>query len=324
MKSCYLCGSGSFNRVEGKVRDRPELGILKCSHCGLVCLENFDHVHDEYYESDYTVENHPAQQWRDYISECRVDDERRLSQILPLVTARGYLDVGCGAGGILIKARPYCRIVAGVEPQSRWRNELRNEGFNIYASIGEVPDQGHDVISLFHVLEHVPEPLPFLAKVARKATNGGVLIIEVPSADDALLQLYRCKAFSEFTYWSPHLFLYNLHTLRLLLSKAGLADRITIQQVQRYPLSNHLMWLAMGKPGGHQTWSFLDTPALTAAYTAQLGSPGMCDTLIAMVQLGRPQCALQRPVSGRSGKQPGLRLPARGLQSHSAGPTGKT
>lgn len=283
--TCYLCGSNRLQPVEGKVRDKPELGILKCLGCGLVFLENFDHVHAEFYASTYTEENHPGKDWQHLLNEQRADDERRLGQILPFIANRRYLDVGCEAGGVLTRARPHCAAAVGVEPQSRWRDELAAQGIVVNPALSAVEDAGFDVVTLFHVLEHIADPRAFLAEVRAKVAPGGMLFIEVPNADDALLKLYRSKAFSEFTYWSPHLFLYDAHTLALLLAQAGFAAGVTIQQFQRYPLSNHLMWLAMGQPGGHQKWSFLDAPTLAAAYAAQLGTLGMCDTLIAIVRL---------------------------------------
>ena len=101
-----------------------------------------------------------------------------------------------------------------------------------------------------------------------------------------MLTLYDNEAFQRFTYWSQHLFLFNAETLRHLATQAGL-QVIAIQQIQRYPLSNHLHWLSRHRPGGHQSWSFIDTPTLTAAYAASLAAVGKCDTLIA--HLERPQ-----------------------------------
>jgi hypothetical protein len=105
------------------------------------------------------------------------------------------------------------------------------------------------------------------------------LIIEVPNADDVLLTLYKNKAFSCFTYWSPHLYLYTTSTLRMLAKKVGLHTE-AIQQEQRYPLSNHLYWLAEGKPGGHIQWNFLNNPVLETAYKHTLASVGKCDTIV--------------------------------------------
>ena len=118
-----------------------------------------------------------------------------------------------------------------------------------------------------------------LKELATRLKDRGRLVIEVPSSEDALLTLYENDAFQRFTYWSQHLFLFNAETLRRLATQAGLRV-VSIQQFQRYPLSNHLHWLSRNRPGGHQHWSFLDTPALTEAYAASLAAVGKCDTLI--------------------------------------------
>ncbi len=94
-----------------------------------------------------------------------------------------------------------------------------------------------------------------LVELADLLTGKGEIIIEVPHADDALLSLYECEPFSHFTYWSCHLFLYTVTTLEMLVEQTGLKLNY-IKQVQRYPLSNHMYWLAEGKPGGHKIWSF--------------------------------------------------------------------
>lgn len=282
---CHLCNSEAIESVQGRVRDRPEVAIRRCTECGLVFLDSFSHVHDSFYEADYTEENHSTLDWQAFLNGCLQDDERRYNQLRSTLINRTYLDVGCGAGGVLLKARGVSKNVTGVEPQSRWRDLLLGAGINTVPSLRDVADAGYDVISLFHVLEHIPEPVPFLKELLSKCSKGGRIFIEVPNADDALLSLYRNKAFMEYTYWSPHLFLYSQHTLARLLEKAGVArERFTITQFQRFPLANHLMWLAEGLPGGHSAWSFLDSPGLNEAYSASLARLGRCDTVCAWIE----------------------------------------
>ena len=117
-----------------------------------------------------------------------------------------------------------------------------------------------------------------------KLSQNGRLVIEVPSSEDALLTLYDSDAFQRFTYWSQHLFLFNADNMRKLVKLAGFRI-VSIQQYQRYALSNHLHWLSKGKPGGHQIWAFLDNPELKAAYANSLAAIGKCDTLIAHIEL---------------------------------------
>jgi hypothetical protein len=132
---------------------------------------------------------------------------------------------------------------------------------------------------MVHVIEHLPDPLSILSALRKSLTRDGRLIVETPNADDALLTRYQCKAFSEFTYWSCHLFLYNCLTLTTLLGKAGYAVEET-RQFQRYPCANHLYWLAHGKPAGQEQWLDLVDPGLDAAYARVLADQGQCDTII--------------------------------------------
>lgn len=286
IRVCCLCGNQSSHVLPGKVRDMPEIRILECTECGLVYLDSHKHISSQYYLSDYEKDLFDKWDWQTYLNYSRQDDERRVSQILPLVTNRSYLDIGCGAGGVVLKVRNACKVIAAVEPMERWRRVLRENGINVFNSPAKIQDKQFDVISMFHVVEHLPNPISFLIGLKSKMSDSGMLIIEVPNVDDALLSLYKSKPFSEFFYWSPHLYYFNPITLSQLLTKAGY-NIVTIQQYQRYPLSNHLKWLAIGKSGGHIDWSFLDSPELTAVYSSQLARLGKCDTLIAWVNLKR-------------------------------------
>jgi predicted SAM-dependent methyltransferase len=166
----------------------------------------------------------------------------------------------------------------GVELDRQYDQHYKNNNIEVFHDI-KLFNKDIDIIFMFHVLEHIGDPLNLLNDIKDKFHNGGNLIIEVPSADDALLTLYENEEFSNFTYWSPHLFLYNVRTLSDLMKKAGYKINY-IKQFQRYNLSNHLYWLSKKKPRGHQIWSFLDSEELTQAYSAVLGKINKCDTII--------------------------------------------
>ncbi|WP_394951450.1 class I SAM-dependent methyltransferase [uncultured Helicobacter sp.] len=139
----------------------------------------------------------------------------------------------------------------------------------------------YDLLTAFHVIEHLADPIGILRQLASLLKDNGKMIIEVPNANDALLSIYKNKAFSEFTYWSPHLYLYNPHTLRKLGEKAGLVVDF-VKCIQRYPLSNTLYWLSNGLPAGQKIWGgFLDSKILQESYESALASVGATDTLIA-------------------------------------------
>ena len=78
-----------------------------------------------------------------------------------------------------------------------------------------------------------------------------------------------------------------LHTrtsLTCILEAAGFKS-VHINGVQRYPLSNHLNWLANGKPGGHRSsLSLIDNFELKEIYAKTLNGLDATDTLVAVAE----------------------------------------
>jgi len=278
---CMLCGEQKCYKREGKVRDNDSLEILECSNCGLVFLSSVDHIKENFYEdSGMHDDKHDLQKW---IKDTVWDDSRRFKQYSEVIKNKDILDFGCGTGGFLKQAKSMAANVYGIEIEKKLEPHFLENELVVYQSIEQL-ECSVDYIFLFHVLEHIKEPFSVLEKLKQKLKSGGKLIIEVPNSEDALLTLYENKAFSCFTYWSPHLYLYNHTTLEILAKKAGLRVD-AIQQIQRYPLANHLYWLSNGKPGGHIQWDFLNDCALNQSYEHVLASLGKCDTLRAYFSL---------------------------------------
>jgi SAM-dependent methyltransferase len=265
---------------KGVVRDDPSLRILECGGCGLVMLSSFGHIQAGHYMNSGMHGNvpPPIESW---LRQSEPDDQRRFEMLRHTLADRAVLDFGSGAGGFLHKVQPLAAAVAGVEPELRIREYWGNT-FTLYGSLSEVTGT-FDLVTAFHVIEHLPDPRATLRELALRLKDCGRLVVEVPNSEDALLTLYDNDAFQRFTYWSQHLFLFSAETLRTLAEQVGLRV-VSIQQLQRYSLSNHLYWLSRHAPGGHRHWSFLDTPALAQAYAGSLAAIGKCDTIIAHLE----------------------------------------
>lgn len=95
-----------------------------------------------------------------------------------------------------------------------------------------------------------------------------------------LLSRYHCEHFADFTYWSAHLFLYTVESFKLLICKTPYFTLEKVEQVQRYPLANHLYWLTHGKPAGQIVWSDFSTDKLNKEYKKVLEKNYECDTLL--------------------------------------------
>lgn len=287
--SCYLCGCKNPIVRSGHARDDERLVPLECRECGLVSLSSFAHITDSFYYNSHMHDSTPCDSALE-ILQSQEDSGRRYIQFHDHFAGKRLLDIGCGTGGFLLKARELATSVAGVEPECRLYPHFQEHGLAVYPDIRGVPTSFEpDIVTMFHVLEHIPDPISILKQIRERffyeKKKSHKLIIEVPNANDALLTLYQNDAFSKFTYWSCHLFLFTENALQTLLERAGFVA-VEITQFQRYPLANHLHWLAYGKPGGHVVWDFFNKKGLAGSYSDSLADLKACDTIIGIFSCG--------------------------------------
>jgi SAM-dependent methyltransferase len=278
--SMGICSLDSIQECYPRVRDRDDIKVMRCSKSGVIFLQRSDHIDTlRYYEEKDKLEYWSAKSRQEALLSCMDDDRRRAAQFESMIRNKRWLDIGTGVGGILDLLAPHASYVCAIEPQRTAREELKNLGYHVYRDIREVEETNFDIITLFHVFEHMPDPLESLRLIASKMKDGQV-VIEVPHANDALLTLYDLDVFKDFTFWSEHLILHTRISLEAMLRKAGFRD-IQVSGCQRYPLANHLYWLSKGKPGGHKEWSFMSNDELDNAYGRTLDRLNYTDTLIA-------------------------------------------
>ncbi|WP_047417698.1 bifunctional 2-polyprenyl-6-hydroxyphenol methylase/3-demethylubiquinol 3-O-methyltransferase UbiG [Cellulophaga sp. Hel_I_12] len=96
-------------------------------------------------------------------------------------TKKSILDVGAGTGDFLNYAKRNSWQISGVEPNEKARKKAAEKGVFLNAGIGELKDRTFDVITLFHVLEHLPNLNHQIFSLNNLLNPGGVLIIAVPN-----------------------------------------------------------------------------------------------------------------------------------------------
>ncbi|MBF0546919.1 MAG: class I SAM-dependent methyltransferase [Candidatus Riflebacteria bacterium] len=265
------------------VRDRDDFKVLRCKKSGVIFLTSTNSLSKEYYteRSDYSYWKFSSRQ--EILHETMVDNQRRAKQLAPVISRKRWLDFGTGVGGILPLLSPIAVETWGLEPQNKARQDLIDLGFKMVKEIEELPDDHFNVITLFHVFEHLSDPIQELKRLQKKMAQGGKIIIEIPHARDFLISFLKCDAFKKFSFWSEHLILHTRQSLERFLQEAGLKN-IVIEGFQRFPLANHLHWLTQQKPGGHEHWQFLRAEDLDEAYSSMLAKLDYTDTLLAFAQ----------------------------------------
>ena len=275
-----VCTEQSITDFYPNVRDRDDVSVLICKKSGVIFLSTSDHMDFSHY-----VEKNDFNYWgtgdrKSAVACGHEDDHRRFRQFENIIVNKKWMDIGTGAGGILDLLSPISSETLAVEPQQSVREYLVKLGYNTYCTVDDVPDNDIEVATMFHVFEHLIDPINTLKVLKNKMAIGGKIIIEVPHAKDFLLSLLDLETFKAFTFWSEHLILHTRESLRVFLEKGGFSN-VTVKGYQRYPLANHLHWLAKGKPAGHIIWDHLRTVMLDTEYENMLAQIDLTDTLIA-------------------------------------------
>lgn len=174
--ACPLCGTKRIRPIDATAN------ICECEPCGYIFDNPRPTIEDlvafysqpNKYDSWLAEEQARDQLWR-----------RRLRHLLRVRKPGSLLDVGAGIGQFLDVARPHFTEVRGTEV-SKSATGIAREKYGLELMRGEIETiefgaTQFDNITLFHVLEHVPNPRTVVEKCARLLRKGGVLMIAVPN-----------------------------------------------------------------------------------------------------------------------------------------------
>jgi SAM-dependent methyltransferase len=174
--SCNVCQSNRIQNVD------PEFRFCRCDSCG--------YVFDSPRPSAQAVAAFYSQppRYDSWLKEERARDalwQRRLKKTLRYRSRGNLLDVGAGIGQFLHHARGVFTQVAGTEISAS-AIKIARDKYALELYPGEVekltmPPASFDNITLFHVLEHVPDPLRLLGRCRDLLRPRGTIVIAVPN-----------------------------------------------------------------------------------------------------------------------------------------------
>lgn len=203
-----------------------------------VSKESFDLYHNIEYDLLQTVPQPPSEdlakyyESEDYIS--HTDSKRSLFEkayhlvkkyalnkkvglISEITPNRTLLDIGAGTGEFLIHAKNHGWNATGTEPGELARARAQSKGLAIENNTESFPDHCFDVITMWHVLEHVADPKAQIAEIKRLLKKDGVAVVAVPNFKSYDANYYR-------QFWAAydvprHLFHYSEFSIRKLFSE---------------------------------------------------------------------------------------------------------
>jgi SAM-dependent methyltransferase len=122
----------------------------------------------------------------------------KLRLILRLNGSSGtLLDIGSGTGDFLKLAKENGWEAKGVEPNAAARNLAKQKNLEVFETIDVLSGQTYDVITLWHVLEHLPNLEFATQKIALLLKPGGTLVVAVPNFNSYDAKYYK-------RYWAAY------------------------------------------------------------------------------------------------------------------------
>ena len=222
----------------------------------------------------------------------RLRHQARFRRLAPFVGDGPVLDYGCGNGDFLrylARRRPgpeyYGFEIPGNEESSR-REVTVLDGGAVTVVRGDIDDVCSVVppchlITMNHVIEHLPDPLAVVAELAAKLAPGGVLEGQTPAAGSLEHRVFR-GAWSG--YHAPrHTVVFSAPGLATLLAKAGLVDveverafnpasiAVSVASVPQRGRAGHI------RRGGASWLAFVAMATALAPVDLLSGSPAIVD-----------------------------------------------
>lgn len=216
--TCLVCSA-----LATPLGEKSGFHLHRCPDCGFLFVHPLPESPLEIYSEDYFAGAGGGHGYVDYDRDKQAmipAFERYLELIEQAYGKKGrMLDIGAATGFFLDIARKRGWETAGVEPSDHAAAMGRAKGIDVRTGTLdalEAPDHSFDVITMWDVIEHVPEPRETLRQVRRLLRPGGIVAINTPDADSLWARVMGMRW--HLIVPPEHLHLFGSGSLRRLLS----------------------------------------------------------------------------------------------------------
>ena len=211
--ACVACGSKTAETVGVK----NELELLRCRECATLYTP-----YSPWYSSEFFYEAYYAEESLSPPTFVQTRLEEITAGFSPYRQSNRLLDIGCGAGNLLLAARKHGWDAQGLDVAEQATEHVRTLGFEVFhgeLQQAQFPSQHFDVITAAEILEHLSEPRLLVQEVARILRPGGMFWTTTPHARGLSARVlglnWRC-------IWPPeHLQLFSVAGMKALLQGVG-------------------------------------------------------------------------------------------------------
>ena len=188
---CWACGAGPMTSSSWLA----PLPFVECAECGFNQRVAPGDAAREHYVHDQYAQDRSGDFVGAELDNRRRDARARLRFIGRHARAGALLDVGTAGGAFLLEAAAVGHAARGIEPTPSFAAYARDHlGLDVQTAAiedADLPDHGLDIVTMWHVLEHLESPLAALRRVHHALRPGGLLAIEVPNAGSGIARAMR-------------------------------------------------------------------------------------------------------------------------------------
>ena len=214
--------------------------LVKCKSCGLVYINPRPRQAEikKYYASDYYVSGAGVKVFLESLL-SHYSLKRKKNFVKCFKRAGKILDIGCGNGRFIsLFASDNMWNAYGIEPNpvgyDLSSQISKAKIFNMELSECGFQGDDFDVITMWHVLEHIYEPNKLLLEIKRILKGEGILVVGVPNISGIGFRLGKKNWFHLDA--PRHIYHYNPQSIKMLLNKNGFDIIKTIYPITEYPL----------------------------------------------------------------------------------------
>jgi ubiquinone/menaquinone biosynthesis C-methylase UbiE len=202
LNQCPICDGREFTLLmecKDYTVSRETFKIVSCNQCGFKFTNPRPHEADlgKYYKSeDYVSHSNTKKGFINstYQSVRKYTLLKKLQLISKYYKTGKILDIGCGTGEFLHTCKNAKWETTGIEPDDEARKmAIKNYGLDVRAELDlkNLEDSSFDIISMWHVLEHVPKLNERVKELKRLIKPNGIIIIAVPNSDSRDAKIYK-------------------------------------------------------------------------------------------------------------------------------------
>ena len=257
---CMICDHDKFDFIHS-LRDDTSRNAFQCNRCGFIQIQPLptEEEDEEFYKNGLMYGNtlNHSELYKNNLNiaeRMRSWSEYQARKLSPFLHEDWkILEIGSAFGWLVEFLHNKGYDIEGLEINGDYRDIYRERtgkelfSFDILEDSKDIREreEAYDCLLLFHVLEHIRNPVGFVNSATKLLKPGGIIYIDVPNNDDYMMKIN--KEYEAFHYVRAHLSYFSPKTLAKLLKMCNY-NNIQIIGNQIYSLENASHWLNNNMP----------------------------------------------------------------------------